>query len=292
MSARSGLHEEAQRAFESRNPDGLRIALDAVICALAIGQMCVEGVRRIATPTGATLLRAERVPTASGVRKVLGRLIAQTDGGAELDARIAERLIRTATSECGPAIFYVDNHMRPYTGKHVVRKGWRMQDKRVLPGATDYYVHDEDGRPMFRMAVPSHDHLTKWLLPLGKRLRDALGDDEQILLAFDRCGAYGEQLAELRDADFDFVTYERKPYAELPATPVHGNDDPRRGRGPAREPAAQSRRRPRSRPVASSCAFRTRRAVGSSARSLSSVPPRATRAASSLAWRPTLRGVR
>ena len=138
-----GLHEEAQRAFKSRQPDGLRIALDAVICALAIGQMCVEGVRRLATPTGATLLRAERVPTASGVRKVLGRLIAQTDGGAVLDARMAERLIVTATSASGPAVFYVDNHMRPYTGKHVVRKGWRMQDKHVLPGATDYYVYRE-----------------------------------------------------------------------------------------------------------------------------------------------------
>lgn len=222
-----GLHEEAQRAFESRNPDGLRIALDAVICALAIGQMCVEGVRRIATPTGATLLRAERVPTASGVRKVLGRLIAQTGGGAVLEARMAARLIATATSDCGPAIFYIDGHMRPYTGKHVVRKGWRMQDKRVLPGATDYYVHDEDGRPMFRVAVPSHDHLTEWLLPLGKRMRDVLGKDEQILVAFDRGGAFAEQLAALRDADFDFVTYERKPYAELPAshftpTTIHG----------------------------------------------------------------------
>lgn len=216
-----GLHEEAQRAFESRHPDGLRIAIDAVICALAIRQMCIEGVRRLATPTGATLLRAERVPTASGVRKVLGRLLAQTDGGAALEARVAERLIATARSEHGPAIFYVDNHLRAYTGKHVVRKGWRMQDKRVLPGTTDYYAHDEDGRPMFRVAAPSHDHLTEWLLPIGKRLRDALGPEEMVLLAFDRGGAYPEQLAALRDAGFDFVTYERKPYAELPTTAFH-----------------------------------------------------------------------
>jgi hypothetical protein len=213
-----GLHEEAQRAFEGRHPDGLRIALDAVICALAIGQRCVEGVRRLATPTGATLLRADRVPTASGVRKLLGRLIAQTDGGTVLEARMAERLIVTATSERGPAIFYVDNHLRPYTGEHVIRKGWRMQDKRVLPGTTDYYVHDEDGRPMFRAPAPSHDHLTEWLLPLGQRLREALGPDETILLAFDRGGAYAEQLAALRDAHFDFVTYERKPYSELATT--------------------------------------------------------------------------
>jgi hypothetical protein len=218
LAGEMGLHEEAQRAFKGRHPDGVRIALDAVICALAIGQLTVEGVRRLATPTGATLLRAERVPSASGVRKLLGRLVAQTDGDATLEARMAERLIANAASEDGPAIFYVDGHLRPYTGEHVVRKGWRMQDKRVLPGTTDYYVHDEDGRPTLRVPVTSHDHLTDWLLPLGQRLRDALGDDETILLAFDRGGAYAEQLAALRDASFDFVTYERKPYADLPTT--------------------------------------------------------------------------
>ncbi|HEY5948717.1 MAG TPA: hypothetical protein VIV40_24670 [Kofleriaceae bacterium] len=218
LAGEMGLHEEAQRAFESRHADGLRIALDAVICALAIGQLVVEGVRRLATPTGATLLRAERVPSASGVRKLLGRLIAQTDGGTALEARMTERLIAAAASDDGPAIFYIDNHLRPYTGDHVIRKGWRMQDKRVLPGTTDYYVHDEDGRPTFRVPVTSHDHLTDWLLPLGKRLREALGPDERILLAFDRGGAFVEQLAALRDADFDFVTYERQPYAEVPTT--------------------------------------------------------------------------
>lgn len=213
-----GLHEEAQRAFAGRHRDGLRIALDAVICALAIRQFVVEGVRRLATPSGPTLLRAERVPSASGVRKLLGRLLEQTDGGATLDARMAARFIAAARSDDGPAVFYVDNHMRPYTGKKVVRKGWRMQDRRVLPGTSDYYVHDEDGRPVFRVAISSHDSLTTWLPPLAKRLRDALGEDEQILLAFDRAGAHAEALAGLRDGGFDFVTYERKPYPELPAT--------------------------------------------------------------------------
>jgi hypothetical protein len=217
LAAEMGLHEEAQRAFNGRHPDGLRIALDAVICALAIGQFVIEGVRRLDTPSGATLLRAGRVPTASGIRKLLGRLIAQTDGGTVLEARVTDRLVKSATSDDGPAVFFVDNHMRPYTGKRVVRKGWRMQDRRVLPGTSDYYVHDEDGQPMFRFAVTSHDHLTDWLLPAGQRLRDALGPEENSVLAFDRGSAFPDQLAALRDANFDFVTYERKPYAELPA---------------------------------------------------------------------------
>lgn len=213
--AEMGLHEEANYAFERDDHVGLRIALDAIVCALAIKQFCVEGVRRLATPSGPTLLRAERVPTATGVRRVLGRLIAQTGGGSILAARMAGRLIRAARADEGPAVFYVDNHLRPYSGKEVVRKGWRMQDRRVLPGTSDYYVHDEDGRPLFRIAVPSHDSLSVELLPIANRLRAALGPDERILLAFDRAGAHAEPLATLRDAGFEVVTYERKPYPEL-----------------------------------------------------------------------------
>lgn len=214
-----GLHDDAERAFKQENQDGLRIALDAVICSLAISQRCIEGVRRLATPTGPTLLRAERVPTASGVRKRLGRLLDEMEfGGAVLEARTTARLIAAAHVDDGPAIFYVDGHMRRYTGKHVVRKGWRMQDRRVLPGSTDYYVHDEDGRPVFRVPVTSHDSLTAWLSPIANRLRQGLGDDERILLAFDRGGAFSKQLADLRDAGIEFVTYERAPYPAIAVT--------------------------------------------------------------------------
>lgn len=211
-----GLHDDAYRAFGQQNHDGLRIALDAVICALAIYQRCIEGVRRLATPSGPTLLRAERVPTASGVRKLFGRLLSETEiGGAILDARVTTRFIAAAHADEGPAVFYVDGHMRRYHGKEVVRKGWRMQDRRVLPGTTDYYVHDEDGRPVFRIPVTSHDSLTAWLQPIAKRLREGLGAEERILLAFDRGGAFSKQLAELRDAGMEFVTYERAPYPQI-----------------------------------------------------------------------------
>lgn len=213
-----GLHEEAQTAFVGRHPDGLRIALDAVICALAIRQHVVEGVRRLATPSGATLLRAARVPSASGIRKLLHRLLEQTDGGVALERQMTERLLSVAKNTDGAAVFYVDNHLRPYTGKQVVRKGWRMQDRRVLPGTSDYYVHDEDGLPVFRVAVPAHDSLKAWLPPVAAHLREALGDDEHIVLAFDRAGAHAELLAALRDSRFDFVTYERAPYPELPTS--------------------------------------------------------------------------
>lgn len=215
MVAQLGLHRRAMAAREDRVEAGsLRIALDAVVMALAIGQGCVEGVRRLATPSAGKLLRADHAPSASWARRVLGRF-ASFLGGARLHLGMAaEYLHQQRASGAQAAVFYVDNHMRPYTGKHVIRKGWRMQDKRAMPGATDYYVHDEDGRPVLRVDVPSHGSLTDWLSPIAKLLRLAL-PDETLVLGFDRAGAFPSQMAELRDEGFDFVTYERRPFPLL-----------------------------------------------------------------------------
>ncbi|MGH7327048.1 MAG: putative transposase, partial [Polyangiaceae bacterium] len=212
LAKRDGLHDEVQALGGSG--DHLAIALDAAITSLAIGQHTLEGVRRLATPTAPQLLRADHTPTANTVRQRLWQLA--KDHGAELMARMSRRYVGAARADDdSPAIFYVDNHLRPYTGKQVVRKGWRMQDRRVLPGTSDYYVHDEDGRPVLRVDVPSHDSLCTWLLPIAQRLRDALGKDERILLAFDRAGSFPEEIATLRDAGVELVVYERKPYALL-----------------------------------------------------------------------------
>jgi hypothetical protein len=93
-----------------------------------------------------------------------------------------------------------------------------MQDKRVRPGITDYYVHDEDGRPLFRVDVTSHGSLTQWLAPIAALLRRVVGQDERVLLAFDRAGAFPESMAGLRDQGIDLVTYERRPFPPLPAS--------------------------------------------------------------------------
>jgi len=221
-----GLHEvvERERLREARTGRRLRqvtlrVAVDALIVALSAGQRCIEGVRRLQTATAGVLLRASGAPAATWVRRVLGLLAA--DGGAAYIglgmAGVHLRATRAAVV-AGPAVFYVDNHLRPYTGKEVVRKGWRMQDKRVLPGITDCYVHDEDGRAAFRIDAPAHDSLRALMPRVTMLLRAALGDEQRILVAFDRAGAYPTQLAELREQGFEFVTYERRPYALLPET--------------------------------------------------------------------------
>jgi DNA-directed RNA polymerase subunit RPC12/RpoP len=180
MTARVGLYEVAEETAERRvRADAVRLALDAVVMALGLGQRCVEGVRRLATSTAGTLMMATGMPSPTWVRGVLGRFAAD-EGGMKLHLRMAGTYLREAqaTSSASGPVFYVDNHLRPYTGQEVIRRGWRMQDKRVRPGTSDYYVHDEDGRPVMRMASPSHASLTEWLSPIAEMLRLALGFKE------------------------------------------------------------------------------------------------------------------
>lgn len=220
MIARLGLYAEAQRLGKDRvTHRALRLALDVVVIALSTGEKCVEGVRRLATSSAAALLLATRAPSPNWARRTLGRF-ATDGGGLALHLLMAKEHLEAAREDAlgHIPVFYVDNHLRPYTGKHVVRRGWRMQDKRVRAGTSDYYVHDEDGRPIGRLPVPAHDSLTTWLSPISRMVRLALGGEETILLAFDRAGAFPAQMAELRDEKFEFVTYERKPYPVLSAS--------------------------------------------------------------------------
>jgi hypothetical protein len=200
----------------------LRVALDAAVIALVIGQKCIEGVRRVATPSAKTLLRVlTAVPSESWVRSVLGRFARARGQALHLTTCFA--LIDQAEREHDArAWFYVDNHMRPYTGKHVVRKGWRMQDKCARPGSSDYWVHDQDGRPLLRVPSPSHEPMTERLRPIARLLRDGLdhagAEQTKVTLVFDRAGAFPSEMAALRDAGVEFVTYERGPYARLLTT--------------------------------------------------------------------------
>lgn len=214
---------EATRRETGVPSERLRVATEAFAAALCLGEGCAEGVRRVATPTAPFLLRAPSTPSEEWVRETFRRL---AKGGAArahlgLAGRYLVEAARRGTAALGDeeaTLFYIDNHLRPYTGQHVIRKGWRMQDKMAMPGTTDYWVHDADGRPVFRVDAPSHDSLCAWLRPIAEIIRLALGPDARILLAFDRAGAFPEPLAELRDLGVELVTYERRPYPTLPAS--------------------------------------------------------------------------
>lgn len=216
MTARLGLHASvASESAKQGAGKALRLAVDAVTVALGIGEACVEGVRRLAHQSAAALLLSARAPSPTWVRGVLGAAAARGQGFF-IRAKLSGALVRDAAGRAGElVVFYVDNHLRPYTGLRRLLFGWRMQDKRAMPGTTDFHVHDADGRPLYRVATLAHESLGKLLLPIAALLKLALGEGQRFLLAFDRAASYAEVMAELRDAEFDFVVYEKKPYRPL-----------------------------------------------------------------------------
>ncbi len=220
MLSRFGVYDVVGEVAVGRLDDeAVRVALDATIASFAIGETSLEGVRRLATPTASLLLQATSAPSPDTLRSRMDALSVDL-GAVAIHLKMLRRYLdadRQATTR-EPGVFYVDNHLRPYTGKHVIRKGWRMQDKRVRPGVSDYYVHDADGRPLFRIDVPSHDSLSTWMMAIVVQLRAVVGDDDRVLLAFDRGGAFPETMASLREAGCEFVTYERSPFPKLPKT--------------------------------------------------------------------------
>lgn len=212
-----GLYAAARAAGRGAvSQVALRLALDAVAIALSLGERCVEGVRRLATSSAAVLLRSRGAISASWTRRVLKCFARQGSEGLQL--QMARTYLRRGYREDRRIVLYVDNHVRPYTGRHTLRKGWRMQDKRARPGTTDFYVHDEEGRPLLRIPVPSHDSLTSRLRPIADFVCAVFDDEVTPVLAFDRGGAFAQELAALRDDGVEFTTYERAPYPQLIAS--------------------------------------------------------------------------
>jgi len=201
-----------------RGVQRIRHALDGVLMSLAIGQGCIEGVRRLETASAPLLYRAQQAPSASWVRRTWQHYCDKVPAWRVHAGMVGAYLRQAEAGGEEAAVFYVDNHMRPYRGKHVLRKGWRMQDKRAVAGSTDYWIHDAWGLPIMKVQAPDHGSLTSWLKGIVEVLQLGLGEEERLLVAFDRAGAYPEHLAELRDHNVEFVTYERRPYAQLTAS--------------------------------------------------------------------------
>jgi hypothetical protein len=216
-----GLHDDSRALLSPKSGRPLRIALDALISALAIGEGCVEGVRRLATRTCATLLLASAAPSATWIRRALGSVAETAEGFHE---RFAANLIRAAHAAAEPdrpVVFYVDNHTREYTGEQELTWHWKMQDDRAVPGVTDYWIHDANGSPIAPVTAFQQSSLVAYLPPCAALIRGALGKEPPVLVVFDRGGAFPTAMVDLKtlpDGKVDFLTYERAPF------PKHGRE--------------------------------------------------------------------
>lgn len=87
-----GLYDLAARNRGEVAMSSLRPAIDTAAIALALGEGCIEGVRRLGTPSVATLLRHEGGVSASCVRRVLHDFAAGAGAHLMLRPRAAGRI--------------------------------------------------------------------------------------------------------------------------------------------------------------------------------------------------------
>ena len=216
-----GLYRHATSAAAGRvEKEALRLAIDAMVAALAVSQHCAEGVRRLATSTSAALLLASRAPSATWTRRVLGQFAAD-GGGVALHLLMAREYldaVHDEASSAGPRFL----HRQPHAAVHwqVHPSAWLAHAGQAREARRDGLLRPRRGWPTRGPPGGPRSRLADkvGMSPIACLLRMGLGEEERILLAFDRGGAFPGQMAELRDENFEFVTYERKPYQLLPAS--------------------------------------------------------------------------
>jgi hypothetical protein len=212
-----GLYDSARRlqAEEKESQGPLRVALDAIVAALAIGEGCVEGVRRLATRAGASLLLSSAAPSATWVRRTVGIVARSSERFHEHFVAGLLRAAREAAEPEHPVIFYVDNHTREYTGDEMLTWHWKMQEDCAVRGVTDYWIHDRQGRPISAVTAFQQGSLVQFLPVCAKVIRKALGEETKVLVVFDRGGAFPTAMVDLQalpQGPVDFLTYERAPF--------------------------------------------------------------------------------
>ena len=219
--ARAGAGTVLARAGGQAAEPGDAAVLAAVSMCFALGAATTEQFKHLTAAEAGPLAGLGTLP---GLRTLRPRL-AQIAGAA--DPVAVQRLFASAMLTADPVmsgVYYVDDHFVPYTGAKPVAKGWnnkrgRAERGRAERGRADTHVTAHDGRAVcFVTGEPSGLSTT---LPLAlAELTKAAGPGAQIMLGFDRGGAYPQVFRHCREQDVHWVTYRRAPLAVPAMLPV------------------------------------------------------------------------
>ena len=190
--------------------------LSAVSICFALGAATIEQFKHLTAAAAGPLAGLAALPDLRTLRPRLAAIADRTDPVA------LQRLFASAMLAADPVasgVYYVDDHFVPYAGAKPVGKGWNNKRGRAERGRADTHVTAHDGRAVcFVTGEPSG--LTVTLPKALAELKKAAGPGAQIMLGFDRGGAYAQVFRHCRDQDVHWVTYRRAPLAVPAMLPV------------------------------------------------------------------------
>ncbi len=190
--------------------------LTAVSMCFALGAATIEQLKHLTAADAGPLAGPAVLPDLRTIRPKLAAIADRTDPVA------LQRLFASAMLAAGPVlsgVYYVDDHFVPCTGAKPVAKGWNNKRGKAEKGRADTHVTAHDGRAVcFVTGEPSGLSVT---LPKAlAELKKAAGPAAEIMLGFDRGGAYPQVFRHCREQGVHWVTYRRAPLAVPAMLPV------------------------------------------------------------------------
>src|SRR5664280_2391735 len=196
----------------ARRYDDLAVLTTATL-GFALGVDTVEGTKHLRRTEAGAAVGLAMVPQLATLRARLSALADTSDPLA------LQRAVAAAMLSADPAadpVYFVDDHFVPYSGARPVGKGWNTKRRHAQPGRGRRSAACPRGRAVvFGSGEPSG--LTSTLPGVLTGLREVLGPDAPVLLAFDRGGAYPAAFTACRQAGADWVTYRRGALVEVTA---------------------------------------------------------------------------
>jgi transposase len=185
---------------------GLRSTVVCLFLTALLRVKYAENLKEYSPPELGRIMGLDRMPEVKTLRRKL-RQLAGAKKGEQLMRALAELRIEGDVGRVG--YIYLDGHVREYHGKHPLGKA-HITGKRIsAPAATDTWVNDAEGDPLFVVTSELNAGLTKMLPKILTEVREMVGKDHRVTVIFDR-GGYSPQLfVKLKDMGFDLITYRK-----------------------------------------------------------------------------------
>lgn len=154
------------------------------------------------------LLGVRCSPSLKTMRRKLVELSEQ-ERGISLVSRLARNFARIGLVNLG--VLYIDGHFVPYFGKRKLAKGYYSIRRMPHRGVEQFFVGDQQGRPLFFALQEGNTKLNKYVPSLLEEIRRHTGENgKKLTLVFDREGATKKLLRWLDDpkgGNVTFITY-------------------------------------------------------------------------------------
>jgi len=189
----AGDYKDAKVSYDMRD------FMHLVIQMVQFDIVNIERVKRISRDEFGILAGASTSPSLTTMRRKLNDAVKQLDVH-EISTKLAGNYLANLSS--GTDIFYMDDHLKTYSGKEKVLKGFSHIYDRMMEGMQHSFLHDSFGNPICFELRDNYNNFNEFLPVMVRRLRRLYTGGRKPTFVFDRFG-YSRHVFAQFDNDLD-----------------------------------------------------------------------------------------